>query len=420
MNKIANLHFNIYLTILFIIFSFCIDFFYLINPSIVDVSDLNLIIIIIFSIIIFISIYNRTDKKTVNDFFLIFCSIFMLVIFSSLQSYILYKQPFWYGFRAQRTYLVYPLIFLIIKILINHKKITFSQIINLMFVISSIEMIIGFIQFLVGDKFVFTYSFKSFESSYGNYMRLYFYDTYIILTSFVAIERYKKNNQIKYLLYIFVSFIFIALVTQSRMATLMFGFWVVCSLLFVGNFKKDNVFSKSVIFVGFIAISLIFFFGTSMGKSLLESFQTGDFSTDKIRKIGRDFYLQTILNNFLGGGFINTLWEPAFNGSLMNKGVYIVDNGVFGFLFVYGWPGIFYLIIIESYSIYKGIKIAKYKKEYSFFIFVLFSISTSLTLQYYATSMSLITWIIISYFSNEKIDGNFYVKKGDFDKKDLI
>jgi len=390
---------NHYYLIVFIILSFSFSFFYLINPEKLNVKDINLIIICVFSCYLGIRFWKKAKIRTKNLFLFFLIANLILTLLSSYQSSVLYSQPLWFGIRPQRYFMIYPLFLFDIICLLDNKKITIKGLSRLLFVFSIVEMSIGFLQYFLYNYFVFTYSYSQNMGRYGGNARLYFDLTILYFCGFCSISGFVKTHKIRCLVFLFFTLLFSVVVVQGRMATLGFLFFILFDYFFLT--KEKNY--RKISWLPIIFIFLILFFVTPMGQDVIYSIETGDFSTNQIRSDGRAFYLNVVGNNFLGGGYINTDWNLSYIGSKMDKNFFIEDNGMFGFAFEYGWPGLIIEFVLYVISFKYAILLTKKNKPF-FLSFLLYSLITSITLMQYGLKPSIFSWLFlgVSFFEYSK------------------
>lgn len=129
-----------------------------------------------------------------------------------------------------------------------------------------------------------------------------------------------------------------------------------------GNYKILSVF---VIAIGVGLVS-----GSEVVQSILPALNgTGRSDTLEIREIGRNFYLDVIRNHpILGGGYINTQWEPAYIASRQSEGITWVDNGIFGFMYFYGGIGLAWVMVLFGKTLSLGRRVKNNMNEYAYLL----------------------------------------------------
>lgn len=376
-NVIKNIHVNFWCLLLFFILASTCNFFYLLPSfySAINLSSKDFSIVLILICFAFAFLYIVQTKALFTKIFLfIELGTFILAISSSYTAMIHWGQPLWYGIRAQRLNLIYPILFLTYYSLYKTKKVSFKQIVKVFYAFSFIELFLSFIQVFVTPHYIFMNIQISEGGRFGSPLRLYLEDSkYIIFfCSFYSLDKFIRNRDIvKNGLFVVSSLLLLAFIDQSRMLIACFVFAFAMFILFSHiNYKRKLLW----IIVSIVLFTLFLF--TSFGASIISLLnKTNYVDTSEIRQIGRQFYLDTLRNNPLfGGGFVNTDWEPSVIGSRMNEYIFANDNGVFGFLFYYGLTGMLYVILLYAYLIKKAYVISKKTKDISLIIYILFSL----------------------------------------------
>ena len=118
---------------------------------------------------------------------------------------------------------------------------------------------------------------------------------------------------------------------------------------------------------------------TTMFRDIIEQFSLGftDYGHFGIRADARKLYLEMLAKHpFLGGGY--PYIENALEASGYYKRMYLVDNGVFGFIYIYGGVGIIWIaalwtkLIKMSRKVFENKKQIKKQKVCNIFIFKYF------------------------------------------------
>lgn len=397
---------NIHCILLFIVLAFNINFFYLLDNDVFHLKDLNIVIILVWVLTFLVSSRFKINKKILINFSILFGGCILLAITSSIQSYMLYSQNFILGFRAQRLWIIYPIVYFILHSLLLRKKICIQQIVKVLYLFCFIELFIGFLQFLVYEHIDFTNVMTT--NRYGDY-RFYFNDEILnLMLIYSFIEYIRGKSKIFNLTYIFLALLFHLFITKGRMSFITLSMTLFL-ILFV--FSKISMNKKSKLMFFFFLIFLAICF-TSMGKDIINViFGVSENTTASIREQGRQFYIETIKKYpLLGGGYINTLWAPAFAGANMDQGIFIVDNGVFGFMFEYGLLGLFFLLLFYIFLIKKAVYVYKQTNNSFFIGYIIFSILGMYTLLKMGTTSSLETPIFMTLicYSFGKVRGKEY------------
>ena len=168
--------------------------------------------------------------------------------------------------------------------------------------------------------------------------------------------------------------------------------------LFVG---KTNVIKK----MGYIflaAIFSVFMLNTRLVQDLIsEVTVTNKTYTYSIRETGRKLYLNTVHHHpILGGGYPKTTRALIAAGAYNN--IIFSDNGVFGFMYIYGGVGLIWYITLWISMLLKGFKIYKKKKNIIYLLFPMFFLMTCINeLHWYWHHGFIIFILFLTLFERE-------------------
>lgn len=371
----SNIKINPWCVFLFLILSSSCNFFYLFPNEIGNISLKDFSIILILLCFCCSSFYIFKSKVIFNKVFcFIEISTIILVLTSSYAALIHWRQPLWYGIRAQRLYLIYPFLLLIYLSLFKSNKINFKQIVKVLYTFSIIELFISAFQVFITPNFIFlNIQISKGGRFFGVPLRLYLEDSkYIILfCSFYSLDKFIREEKIlSNGLFSFLSLLLLALIDQSRMLIVTF---IITFVLLI--FKAKIGRKKKLSFIVATLFLLICFLFTPFANSIFSLLNKTSADTSEIRAIGRTFYLDTLKQSpILSGGFVNTDWELSIIGARMNEFIFANDNGIFGFLFYYGLIGLLYIFFLYFFLIKKSYFIYKKTKNISLFTFIVFSL----------------------------------------------
>jgi hypothetical protein len=370
----ANRHFNFYGLYFFLILALNLNFFYLLDDdfSIIGISISDFDLILTFLLLIFVAIrYPRAFINYRNtSFYAIELSLLFLMLSSSIRASIHYSQPLWYGIRAQREYIIFPFLYFCYDLLNKQKKIFKKDIINVLYFISSIEMILGLLQVFVFPSTIFLHIGGGYR--YGM-IRFWMNIGYISITFFISLNRLIRKQHI-YSNLLFVSFclLFLTEVTKWRMPLIALFISLFFSVMFFSNLSQRKK-------AGFLAFSVLFcviFSSTNIGKDILQAILNGgETDTSNIRELGRSLYLQEVLANpVFGGGFANILWPQAVYGSYYSQQIYWVDNGIFGYVFYFGLIGLLFVLILYIFLFKRALFFQKRFHDFSLLAYLIYSV----------------------------------------------
>jgi O-antigen ligase len=314
---------------------------YLINvseiniPGVFNYSDLWLALYIIYNGFWAIKLKNFHAGKP--KFTFIILGMTLLCVLSAYQSYKLTGQPISLGLRPQRFYIVILLSYFVIRKLFYIKKIEVKSVLNSFVYLGIFEAVISIIQQLVYSKFVFLYCETNFR--YGS-VRLYLSDSVIVFAMMIAMDKIlRKCKDKSSFVMIVLGLVYTLNVTKGRM-----GFIAIIIALLSGYaLMKGNSRSKVKYFLIIIIFCIVLIqspmFQDLIGSNNVDTLGSGDTLT--IREQGRKHYFNVLKEEpLLGGGYPNSLYEPSTIAAGFEKGYFLVDNGIFGFMYIYGILGL--------------------------------------------------------------------------------
>jgi hypothetical protein len=301
----------------------------------------------------------------------------ILSILSSVQAQRLYGQGFITGLRPQRFWVVWGLMYFPLTKHLFLKKLSWRQIRRFIYAICTIELLLYIIQYFLYGKFNFLYVYVNVR--YGE-NRFYYSNLLLCVFLFFNLDelsRFKKKgvlsaavSGVSVMLVLFV----LVVVGKMRMTTL-----AVLGAGFVGVMLWREGGRMRLILLGAAVLAAVALALTQMGRdtlSALADYLTGNVdksSTLNIRLIGREWYFAALkAHPILGGGYPSTLDAAASAAAGFDKNIYLVDNGVFGFLFIYGFPGALWVIALFGYLSYDGWRLMRARGWYSFFLIPLY------------------------------------------------
>lgn len=368
--------------------------------GILNLDDFSLLLSIALFVVVFLK-YIKFPQSKYEQKFIIFFPI-ILAIVSSYMGKKVYGQPFMFGFRPQRFFILTSLLYFPLKRMIECDSQNITRIKNLLISLGTIELILYIFQYLLINKVVFLSMRVS--SRFGE-VRLPFESLLLLLYPFIVLnELLNKRNVKRNSILLALSFIYIVVVLKTRMV--MFGMVGVITFLILiyrsGASKKIYIIFLLFI-VGIIGVN------TSIGQSYIQSISSENRSIDPntlIRKEAQKFYItETAKSPITGRGYVNILYNDAVIISKYNKGYYFNDNGIIGFYYLYGLIGIGWLLIMFFKLSKLSWKAYKNKGEYWYLGYSIYLVVTSFTLlNCYIQSGAFYIIIILAFL---EIDNNY-------------
>lgn len=367
---------SMYSMLLFIILLINFNFFYFFKSSDkiigIQIKDITFLIEMFF--VAFVCVLNI--KKFLSfkySYGLLISCVLILAITGSYAASNNYGQPFLMGIRANRLWISSLFMYFPISYLIKSKKYSINKLLNVLYGFSYIYLIICTMQYFLASKSIFLKA--SYNFTYGN-IKFYFDESLVVFLAIISLMNLYRKINIKDTVFVVWTFFFLGIVTKYR-ATLM----ALVIATFVTIFLSRGKIQKKLLLIAVIAIAVYLFFtsDTQLAQSLISAFNGQD-SSFNTRDIGRNFYLENIKGHyFLGRGYINIEWPNAYSQGGVSRGIYYVDNGLFGILFYYGLVGITWFIGLFSQCYYQTFKLKNNIIKNALRIFLLMNVLVGLT-----------------------------------------
>lgn len=372
MSKIKK-HYSskMYIFILFFLILLNEEFFYLIDFSNYGTISTDIIYIFIILLILFmfnsIKRYNYKFKEFIIMFF------FMLII-SILITHFKFGQPIYLALLCYR-YNLFFLAYFPICIIINHCNI--AKLKDFLIKLSVLLCILFFIQVMFNNKIVI---FHLDISERFDRARTFTGVSIIligILLNFVNIL-YKKN--IKYIIFFLVQIFYILYIVQTRSITICLFMTLIIALLI--SITKISL-SKKIKIIGVILIGslLLLPYIIPLYQSSIDDI-TNNSGNYHVRAIENEFYLNKLEESpIFGIGWYNTKYSGFYNIIGTDQGMYLSDIGIYGYLFEYGYVGLFIYIYLFLKMLILSIKIYRIDKPDGLF-FLMYIMFTNFMFQY--------------------------------------
>ena len=352
------------------------SYFYLIDDKLeilkIQPSDLALIFALFWAAFILGSYQKLNLKRMQFAGYMVFFAA--LIFLSSLQSQLLFGQSIKYGLIQQRRLLIWIFVYFAIELALIKGKFNYEQLVSMIRIIGRIELAIYISQYFLYDYIHFLY--VSVSSRYND-VRFYFTPTlldflFMIEMDFFLNKYNSKREKIKSGITIVLILFEVMIVQKFRLTTMA----LICCFVLCVLIKR---FSKAIkfIYVMIAVLGICILLNTTMFRDIIEQFSLGftDYGHFGIRADARKLYLEMLAKHpFLGGGY--PYIEDALEASGYYKRMYLVDNGVFGFIYIYGGVGIIWIAALWTKLIKMSRKVFENKNITYFLLFYLFFIVT--------------------------------------------
>jgi len=346
--------------LLFLILVGCENSFYLINASAMNISgvfnyqDFYLVL----SFLFFVAVFFKYGKiKCQYKYMWIILAIIPLSLIASVQSLKLYGQSFVMGIRPQRFWITWALLYFPIRKMMAAKKLTIDDLIKMIYIIGTCELFLFTAQYILGRRFQFLY--VNVSTRYGS-DRYYFSTVMLVFLLFVNLDRIFQKRKV-IISAIYIAFIFFVVMEIGKMRMTLFA--TIMAMLFGILLWRRGGKTKIGVLIA-VAVAGILLFNTTIVQDTLMTLL--EFRNDKvsatstlaIRQYGQALYLSSLAKHpVLGCGYINSLNFNATAAAGFLDRVYLVDNGLYAFAFIYGGLGITWAVWFFGTLIRNGWKI---------------------------------------------------------------
>jgi O-antigen ligase len=272
------------------------------------------------------------------------------------------------GLRPQRFWIVWGLMYFPLLKLLYCKIITVDQIKRMVFFVGSVELFLYIAQYYLSGYLDFLYVNTSQRYDQN---RFYFSNLFLNLMLFLCVDEIiNKRNLLINTSRILCVLLVLAIVGKMRMTTLAVGLSLLIGYIL---WRKGGKRKVIVFFVGLA--SFIAIYNTAIVQDTVNSvlaYLAGDNSTALtmgIRVKGRELYTRALFEHPLfGSGYPSILDAKAIIASGYNQNIYLVDNGAWGFAYIYGAAGLVWLCYLFSHLLMNGFRLMKRRNIYCFFL----------------------------------------------------
>lgn len=372
MHKVIRI--NIPMLTLTVVFTINLYYLYLLDPyndTIMGIpaQDFALAVAMIWGIYYWFKMVKKANPSYRYGKWML--SLLGMAVLSSLQSNILYGQGFMLGFAPQRWVLIWALMYFPIRKLIYYGKINCGDLLRMMCFVGFVQLILFTTQFFLEDSREFLCVNTG---SRNGSTRYYFGHILMDFTFFVYLDRFNKGKvdvKVKNAFGCGGILFELIVVQQFRLASM--GL-ILCLGIFVIFLKnKDEV--KLVYYVlGVVVLGILF--STPLVQDVLNQVLNNAYDSGmQIRFVGKKLYFDTLLKHpVLGGGYPSSFYGPAIRAAGVDRFIYLDDNGVVGFMYLYGSLGIVWVVTLWKRLLMDGKKIQDSYDELAFLLFPVFLI----------------------------------------------
>lgn len=317
----------------------------------------------------------------------------------------IYGQSFLGGLVASREWIGYIMMFFPISYWMKQGNITLEGLKKLLLGISIVYLCICSLQYVLSNVVIFTYV-TSMER-YGE-ARYLFYTGYLMLMLGFSIDKImddKPSKQKKYVDYILLlgTLVMVLVISKARTQTIALCVAIcICMLI-----RKTGSKKKLIVIAGIIIGGLIIMV-SPIGSDILNTVLGKSVENDtlSVRAAGKVYYLAILLQDWLTAiiGCGNPNYHSAEAMSISNPTwiqyggakFYLTDQGIVGYLFIFGLVGLVWYLICMGYCIKRAYLIYKKKGNVGYLFFCLIELFVCMILipSLFRTSLVMILYMV--------------------------
>lgn len=394
-----NIRIKKFTLVLFLLYFGADHCLWLLNSSIQN-SITEMYCIIIPCLLIFCfrkSIFREPINKNIYHFGHVVIFFIVMALYSSIQACLLYSQSVVHTFLLQRNIIASFLLYFVLMWYINYKSYALESLTKMILFLGALELIIYITQYLLVGQIRFL------QSSYNIRMdeiRMNLDAIAVPFLIFYSMNNIYKNKRItwKEILALVAGLFYSFVMAKTRIVLVAYVVAFVAGYLLwkKGGKKKIAIFFVLVAFICYLTQTELFSF-------LIDGLNNADPSA-QIRTVGRELYLQRIMENpIFGCGyiFLGNAQARAYAG--VDSGIYWVDLGAYGIAFFYGIIGIVWLILLYGKMLIRSFKLAQ-NGNYTFWMYIVYLIVLSPNgtgyMWYISNTFGLVLWLCL-------IEGNY-------------
>lgn len=322
--------------------------FYLVSSDKINASnsvhldDYGMVLFLIWAYMVFKRYKDIKVDKYRFKWLILF--IFILVIVSSIRAFQLYGQPIFMSIRPQRMFMVLFLAYFPLMKVLKGNKDFYLQLEKILYVVGGFQLVLYTVQYLLYSKIIFLQ--VPISQRFGD-VRLQFASSIISVLPFFVANNLANKYKIKINICFLIAILFYnSVVIKGRLATIS----LIATLFIIFIIQRKTIKMKILLSIFGTMMLLTVMLSSTIVQSYLSVINPTYISNDqnaKLRSQGKQFYLNELKGyEVLGRGYINVLFKNAYRYSGMEKNYLFVDNGIFGFYFLYGLIGILWAIIL--------------------------------------------------------------------------
>lgn len=298
---------------------------------------------IIFGVYFLYFLRYYLKKRHIQRIYKFKTEIFILLLccfVAAVQQRVQTGQSIMLGLRPQRYYFLILMSYFPIRIMFREHKIRSEELLEALFWMGVVSAVLYMLQKCVPYQFIYV------QTSLRNAsLRMYIDSSIIGISTLIAVYKFSVSYRLKYAVGILTGAIYLVWISQGRLEIVAVLGASVLGLLLV---KQVNVVKGMTIVA--VAVGVVMFLSSEFAqlliKHILELFT--DVYTDgnnlEIRTLGKAMYMEQLTDSIetllFGCGYPSKLYSAAYRKAGYTSRIYLNDNGVFGFFYIYGLLGL--------------------------------------------------------------------------------
>lgn len=337
------------------------DVFGLIDANAINVAGVLNIDLVWQVLLLGVSIvlYHRSRRlpstKTSAVQGILFGTLIVMCFVAAWRCNVLTGQPFVRGILPQRGFIVCILAAILLRRPFKAGMVDGRRLLRDLVVLGCIASVLYLLQVVAGSSVSFVHAASN--ERYGG-IRLYINGGLSTVSGIVGFWLCLRDGDWRDIVPTALALAVILFVSKGRLQLITYLATLFGLLLFSKGLARAKVL---VLCFGFLAI--ILFAQTEMFSQVVDSFINGRVGgsedTSSIRKAGREYYdfvLDSTDSTMVGAGYPSTLYPPAASMAGFDYGYYLVDNGIFGFRYVYGGLGVSLVVACFISTVWRSCK----------------------------------------------------------------
>ena len=363
------------ITIIFIIF-FCLfeNIFYLVDTTKIRIGGMYIydnLCQMLFIITMFL-ISAKIKTRYPNSIFKYdVIALIVLSFISSITAYIYVAQPIKEGLLQQSSFILILLAYFPIRKIILSENFNYDLFKRNFIKIGYITIILALLHIIFGNYFTIIHVQEAVDV-----IRLYLDSFACVVIAFFGMDDWLKNRKLSSLLPVVMAYIYELFIGKGRLEFGALTIAIVVAFIF-----KDKDWRKSLKSIILVVIAAILFFNSSYSSRFheaIENFSSEDHGVNSmgVRLDARVLFKEQLTENpatlIFGCGYPSSNWEASAKKIKKDHHYGLVDNGIYGFVYVYGILGLFVLakLFLKIYKL--SIAVMRKEKCFLYLMFIIF------------------------------------------------